>query len=501
MKVFSCPFEPHLRQLNRLLAGAVVAVWAWCGSLPPATAAPPQQHDAAALTARFAPMELLFCFQGKGSCLPYDAGVLHEAFARLDAFRRGRVIVTGNSSGAIPAAFFGCHGFTATTVRHAEDRLEHGNRDAVRTMENVSNKIAKLSRGESTEISHAALHEFIAFALGVSRWQDARDVAEIVRRSTARPRFPCLIVACNKEVLEDVHPEDRFAAGRLKQIDLATMQVCWRPEAYAYYQQHPDRIRRDHPQLVLRDTPVIGRAMTFFVDQSMYDLLSQLPAAERQADLRLMTDAGDVALAILASASEPTYFPAVDDPQPEKILPADAAAVGELVRRPPDYGGDWPPGCWPTASRSPSGRSGGPTWKSIPIVSSRATSRSVACPAKKRPGLAAGGRQSSSRLPVASACPPLCSRRGFVSQPRPPSCRQQMCRGRVTPRCLQTGSVRTAASCSALSAEWSGREASFPRWKRPRLRHSLLKITHRPLGQSLMAPSPQRLLTTVAAGR
>ena len=339
MKVFSCPFEPHLRQLNHLLAGAVVASWVWCGSSLPLAAAPPQRHDAAALTARFAPMELLFCFQGKGSCLPYDAGVLHEAFARLDAFRRGRVIVTGNSSGAIPAAFFGCHGFTAATVRHAEDRLEHGNRDAVRTMENVANKIAKLSRGESTEISHAALHEFIAFALGVSRWQDAQDVAEIVRRSTARPRFPCLIVACNKEVLEDVHPEDRFAAGRLKQIDLATMQVSWRPEAYAYCRRHPERFRREHPHLVLRDTSVIGRAMTFFVDQSMYDLLSQIPAAERQADLRLMTDAADVALAILASASEPTYFPAVDDPQPEKILAADAAAVGELVRRRTYYGG------------------------------------------------------------------------------------------------------------------------------------------------------------------
>jgi hypothetical protein len=35
----------------------------------------------------------------------------------------------------------------------------------------------------------------------------------IVRRSTARHRHSCLIVSCNKEVLEDRHPEDSFAPG------------------------------------------------------------------------------------------------------------------------------------------------------------------------------------------------------------------------------------------------------------------------------------------------
>jgi hypothetical protein len=332
----------HPRDCWAVAKPAVAGMLACClamGFVADAPAAPPTQQDTAALHDRFVAMQLLFCFQGKGSCLPYDAGVLHEAFARIDAFREGRVIVAGNSSGAIPAAFFGCHGFSKATVRHAEDRLQHGNRDAVRTMENVSAKIAKLSRGESTEIEHDDLREFIAFALGVTRWQDAGSIDEVVRRSTARPRFPCLIVACNKEVLDDVHPEDRFAAGRLKELDLDTMQVSWRPEVHAYYRQHPDRFRREHPELVLGEEPVIGRAMTFFVDQSMYDLLSQIPAHERQADLRLMTTAADVALAILASASEPTYFPVVVDPEPAKILPADAADVHDLVQQRTYYGG------------------------------------------------------------------------------------------------------------------------------------------------------------------
>jgi hypothetical protein len=293
----------------------------------------------ASLQARFAAMELLLCFQGKGSSLPYDAGVLHEAYARIPSLREGRIIVAGNSSGSIPAAYFCCHGFTDASVQHAEERLKHGNRDEVRAMENVNNKISKLSRGLGTEIKHTALREFIAFALGVRSWQDARTIDEIVRRSSVTPQFPCLIVACNKEVLEDRHPEDPLSPGRLKEIDLTNMEVSWKPEVHAYYQRHPDRFRREHPELVLGPDRRIGRAVTFFVDRSMHDLLSRIPPEERLGDLRLMTTAADVALAILASASEPTYFDPVVDPQPDKILPADRANLLETVRRRTYYGG------------------------------------------------------------------------------------------------------------------------------------------------------------------
>ena len=121
-----------------------------------AAAQPPVRHAAAELEARFAPVELLFCFQGKGSCLPYDAGVVREAWARLPSLRAGRVIVAGNSSGAIPAAYFGCHGWSDATVRHCQDRLMHGNRDAVRNMEDVNTKIARLSRGQGRSSQRAA---------------------------------------------------------------------------------------------------------------------------------------------------------------------------------------------------------------------------------------------------------------------------------------------------------------------------------------------------------
>ncbi len=331
------------RHMTGMAAAARVAcLVATLRLLVPAAAAEPTSRGpdpADGVAARFASMRLLLCFMGKGSSLPYDAGVLHEAHTRIPALREGRTVVAGNSSGSIPAAYFCCHDFSTASVRHAEERLKSGNRDAVRKMEDVDDKIAKLSRGLGTEIDHMALAEFVAFALGVPAWQDARSIDEIVRRSSARPRFPCLIVACNKEVLEDVHPDGGFTPGRLKEIDYDTLAVSWKPEVHAWYLRHPDRFRRDHPDLVLTPERRIGRAVTYFVDRSLYDLLSRIPPEERQADLRLMLDPADVALAILASASEPTYFPAVPDPRPERILAADRTNVLDAVRRRTYYGG------------------------------------------------------------------------------------------------------------------------------------------------------------------
>ncbi|MFO0904976.1 MAG: hypothetical protein U0939_18365 [Pirellulales bacterium] len=283
--------------------------------------------------------QLLYCFQGKGSCLPYDAGVLHECFSRLPAMRDGRTIVAGNSSGSIPAAYFGCFGLSSATVERAVERLLAGDREAVRSMENPQSKTSKLLAGRPTEIPHNVLREYIAFALGVEKWQDAESIDDIVRRSTARPQFPVLIVACNREVLDNRPREAAGVPGGLKEFDLDTMTASWRPEVYEYYRAHPEQFTRDHPDLVLGRTRRIGHAVTYFVDQSLFDLLRQIPAAERQADLRLMVDADDVALAILASVSEPTYFEPVFDPRPERILTGDAPVDQLGSRRRSYYGG------------------------------------------------------------------------------------------------------------------------------------------------------------------
>jgi hypothetical protein len=281
----------------------------------------------------FSEIELLLCFQGKGSCLPYDAGVLHEAYERFPALRNNRTIVAGNSSGSIPAAFFCCFGFSDSNVAYAEERLKNGNRDAVRNMEDVNNKISKLSKGLSTEIPHWEVREYIAFALGVPQWQDAKSIDEIIQRSHASPRYPCLIVASNKEVLDSKHPRGNLSSSHLKELDPSNMDVLWRTEAYEFYKLHPEHFSRDHPNLVLGPTRRIGKAATFFVDASMYSLLSRIPEEERTADLRLMKDAKDIATAILASVAEPSYFPSVVEREPNKILPSDTHPFPSTIRQ------------------------------------------------------------------------------------------------------------------------------------------------------------------------
>ena len=296
----------------------------------PQTAAEPLENS---LRQRFSEAELLFCFQGKGSCRPYDAGVLAESYHRFSALKNNRVIVAGNSSGAIPAAFFCCYGFTDENVQYAVKQLKTGNRDAIRNMEDVNNKISRVSKGLSTEISHLEVREYIAFALGVSQWQDTKSIAEIVRRSTAKPRFPCLIVATNQEVLNDKHPSGLLSAAGLKEFDPSNMDVSWKPEVYEYYKQHPDRFAKEQPNLKLGPDRRIGKGVTFFVDASMYKLLSQIPEEERTADLRLMTSPADIATAILASVSEPTYFPNVLESEPAKILSSESHPISATIGR------------------------------------------------------------------------------------------------------------------------------------------------------------------------
>lgn len=272
------------------------------------------------LKRQFANTQLLFCFQGKGSCLPYDAGILHEAYARIPALRENRVIIAGNSSGSIAAAFFSCYGFTDDNVAYAEERMRNGDRTAVRDMENPRSKFVKMLRGQRTEIGHEHLREYMGFALGVPDWKNYPTIEAVAARSQAVPRFPLLIVSCNKEVLEDADDADGRSSARFKEIDPATMIVSWRPEVYEFYKRHPERFAADHPKLKLGPDRRIGRAVTFFVDRSMYALLSQLPPEERLADLRLVKTAAEVALAIKASVSEPSYFDPVPEPDTSRVL-------------------------------------------------------------------------------------------------------------------------------------------------------------------------------------
>lgn len=278
--------------------------------------------------------KLMICFQGKGSCLPYDAGVLSDLYERVPALSKNEVIVSGNSSGSILAIYYSNFGFTDANVAYAKYRLLSGGIEAIRKMEQGTSKAMKMVKGEKTELPYIEMKEFIAFSLGVADWQSANSLEEVVARSQAKPRFPAIIVAGNREVMENRGVGTPFAAKNHRVFDMSNFSVSWKPEVYDYYKANPAEFARDYPDLKLGETPYIGKSCTFFVDPSMYELLKQVPENERIADLRLMEDAEDMALAILASVSEPTYFDPIEDKEPNKILAAGAPGdLGVTKRR------------------------------------------------------------------------------------------------------------------------------------------------------------------------
>lgn len=283
--------------------------------------------------------QLLLAFQGKGSSLAWDAGVVRKTFETIPAVRDNRVIVSGNSSGSILAAYFACFGFTKTSVEYAAYRLQHANIDAIRGNENGLKKAGNLLLDKPTEISPNNLKEYIAFALGVHDWRSARDIGEIVRRSRVRPRYPLMIVAANGEVLDNRGAGNALSSKDLKQFDPASFSVSWKPDVFEFYRSRPARFAKDNPNLRLGRDAYIGKACTCFVDRSMFELLSQIPAAERQWDLRLVETPADLALAITASVAEPSYFPPAPELDYAKLMTGDALGQAGNTRRRSYVGG------------------------------------------------------------------------------------------------------------------------------------------------------------------
>lgn len=288
---------------------------------------------ASAAIDRLLDMKLLFTFQGKGSSLTYDAGVVQRAFEVLPALADRKVIVGGNSSGSVFAVYFSGFGFTPASVAYAEHRIQRADMTAIRRNEVVINKVANLLQNKPVEVPHSVLKEYIAVALGVQDWQSARDINEVARRSRWRPVYPVVIAAANAEVLENRGTEWALAADNYKEFDPTDFSVYWKPDVYEFYKRHPQRFAKDHPHLRLGPDRYIGKACTCFVDPTMYALLSRIPARERLCDLRLMTTPADAALAIQASVSEPSYFVPIAETDHGKLAVDDRLGFAGNSRR------------------------------------------------------------------------------------------------------------------------------------------------------------------------
>ena len=263
--------------------------------------------------------ELMIVFQGKGASLAYDGGVLRESLDRIPSIRNQRVIVAGNSSGAVLAAYFASFGFTPASIANCDYNLLNGDRTVIRKMQNSTLLAAKTLAGKRTELDHIEMKEYIAFALGVKDFKRIATLEEVARASQVTPRYPMLIVAANREVLFDRGTGDLSATRNYKVFDPRDWSVSWHPEVYEFFRRHPERFAKENPGLVLGNSPYIGKALTYFVNRPMYDLLMKIPPHERTGDLRLVETPRDLMVAIMASVSEPSYFDPFPEPEMSKL--------------------------------------------------------------------------------------------------------------------------------------------------------------------------------------
>ncbi|HEX3871819.1 MAG TPA: hypothetical protein VHV77_15350 [Pirellulales bacterium] len=291
-------------------------------------------HAPAADITRPEDAKLLVAFQGKGSALAYDLGAMSRIVRDVPALRENRVIVAGNSGGSILAVYFACFGFSDETIDRASRKMTQIPLADIHDNEQLLTKLKQLALDEHTELAATKLNESIAFALGCDDYRESDTLATIVSRARCELRMPLLIVAANAEVLANRRNDNALSGRWEKTFDGGNDDVSWKPGIFEYYRQHPDEFAANAPDLRLGDSPRIGKAATYFVDRSMYDVLSRVPVDERLGDLRLVETPEDLALAILASSAEPTYLNPVFETDPSKLSAGEGlGALGTSVRR------------------------------------------------------------------------------------------------------------------------------------------------------------------------
>jgi hypothetical protein len=278
--------------------------------------------------------KLLFSFQGKSSSLAYDAGVVARAFEYLPALKDNHVVISGSSGGSILAVHFSRLGFTPESVDAAGRFCQEADLARLRSSETASAKFGKLMAGKPTELPADVLDDFVAKALGIDEPKNGRSLAEVVKASLARPKFPLVIVAANHEVLDNRAAGSLWRGKNYKDVCTGSYGVSWKKGVFEYYRKHPDEFQTDNPDLKLGASPYIGKACTYFVDETMFELLRRIPAEERLGDLRLVRNAEDMALAIVASCAEPTYIAPVPETDYSKLMVGDKLGdAGNSIRR------------------------------------------------------------------------------------------------------------------------------------------------------------------------
>jgi hypothetical protein len=242
--------------------------------------------------------KLAFVFQGKGTALSWDIGSVKAAYERLPLLRRenssesiaaGDVVITGNSSGSVLAAWFSCRGFTAESIKGAESILSQFPNELVN--EDTTSKLLDVLEAMT------AGREFGSPINTITPLVDS-----ITGKGTCFPRLPTVIVASN----QDINDKRRWLATKdeLTRVFDIRDYSYWEKSASTSFQARK-----------------VGKVCTYFADPVMFRYLTEsMPADERLCDVRLMENAQDMKLAVLASIAEPTYFMPVPETLESKLV-------------------------------------------------------------------------------------------------------------------------------------------------------------------------------------
>jgi hypothetical protein len=255
-----------MRHKKTLIMGLTLSALAMASVSKPSKAST-EQHN------------VLIAFEFKGSRVAYDVGVLSALYPHLDARRIGKTIFTGSSSGSILAAFFACNGLSSATIAKAEALIPAFDPNVI---------------GEHDPL------KFIKVLSGVDPSQDASVLDHVLllatNQGTCVPKHPFAIVASNDEILRDTLPGTRRPALS-KTLNFANMDV-----------------------IDIATQKNLGKGCTYFTNTAGAEYLTKVPAERRLCDIRLVSDADELLLAIHASIAEPTYFKAIDEPNPSAFI-------------------------------------------------------------------------------------------------------------------------------------------------------------------------------------
>lgn len=254
--------------------------------------------------------KLVYAFQGKGTTLTWDIGVAKASYERISMLRAesnaqamaaGDVVVTGNSSGALMAAWFSCRGFTGEAIEGAQSIVSGFPSELVK--EDIAAKLREVL---------GAITSGQEFGSPLSTISPLVD--EITLNGACVPRIPTVIVASN----QDVNDNRRWLNGnsdRARSFDISDFSYSQRNGVLSFESQK------------------VGKICTYFADPVMFRYLTEnLTQEERLCDVRVMETAEDMKLAVLASIAEPTYFIPIEEPSDSKLVRFETPGVVKTRR-------------------------------------------------------------------------------------------------------------------------------------------------------------------------